>query len=51
MAVHDFDANGIAIHPNKTDSPLIVDPNTVLFFAVSTQCLQSVRRWHAQVVQ
>ena len=49
MVVHDFDVNGITIHPDKTDSPLIVDPNTVLSYPVSMQCLQSVRRRYAQV--
>ena len=50
MVVHDFNINGIAIHPDKTDSPLIVDPNTVLSFSVTTQYLQSVRRRYAQVI-
>jgi len=50
MVVHDFNVNGIAIHPSKAYSPLIVDPNAVLSFSVSPQRFQPVRRWNSQVV-
>jgi hypothetical protein len=50
MVVHDFNINGITIYPDKTDSPLIVDSNTVLSLPVSTKCFQSVRQWNSQVV-
>ena len=51
MLVYDFNVFGIAIHPDKTDAPLVVDPDAVLSFPVPMQCFQSVRRRYAQVVQ
>jgi hypothetical protein len=50
MVVHDFYVNGIVIHPDKTDAPLVVDPDAVLSFPVSRQRFQSVRRWNTQAV-
>jgi hypothetical protein len=37
--------------PDKTDSPLIVDPYAVLALAVSLQRLQLIPRWNAKVFQ
>jgi hypothetical protein len=50
MVVYDFNVYGIAIDPNEAYSPLIVDPDAVLSFPVSTQRFQPVRRWNTQVV-
>jgi len=37
MVVHDFNVQGVAIHPDEADSPLIVDPDAVLSYSVSLQ--------------
>jgi hypothetical protein len=44
MIVRDFDVINVARPPGKTDSPLIVNPNAVLSFAVAAQLLQPVAR-------
>jgi hypothetical protein len=52
VIVDDFHFVTIAIAPNKTDPPLIVDPNRVLPFTVSMQCFQLIsgrRRQNAQL--
>ena len=49
MVVHDFNVDGIAIDPDEAYTPLVVDPDAVLSFSVSSQCLESVRRWNTQV--
>jgi len=41
----------ISLSPNKTDTPLIVDPNTVLAFTFTFQCFKSVGRWNMEIVQ
>jgi hypothetical protein len=40
MVVHDFNVHGIAIHPNKADSPPIVDPDAMLSAAAALQCFE-----------
>jgi hypothetical protein len=30
MVIDDFDVVGVAIFPSETDSPLVIDPDTVL---------------------
>lgn len=37
--------------PSKAHAPLIVDSNTVLPGAIAFQLLQSIPRWHAQVLE
>jgi hypothetical protein len=32
MVVHDFNVNGIAVHPDEANAPLVIDPNAVLSF-------------------
>jgi hypothetical protein len=49
MVVHDFNVQGIAVHPDEAYSPLIVDPDALLSFSVSPQRFESVRRWNTQV--
>jgi len=39
---------GVAFAPNKTDTPLVVDPNAVLSGAVSPQLFQPVSRQRRQ---
>jgi hypothetical protein len=41
----------IAILPNETDTPLVIDTDTVLTFSIAGQLLQMVGGWIAQVMQ
>jgi hypothetical protein len=34
----------MALTPDKTDSPLIIDPNRVLPFPIASQCFQLISR-------
>ena len=51
MIVDDFHVVAMAITPNKTDSPLIVDPNRVLPFAIASQSFQLISGRRRQNVQ
>jgi len=51
MIIDDHDISGIAVLPDKTDAPLIVDANAVLTCAVAFQRFQAVRRGYAQIFQ
>lgn len=51
MIVDDLNVIGIAVLPAKTDSPLVIDANTVLAGTISLELLQTVPRWDAQVVK
>jgi hypothetical protein len=37
--------------PDKTNTPPVVDPDAVLFFAVTLQCFQTVPRRSHQITQ
>jgi hypothetical protein len=39
------------ISPQKTNSPLIVDTDTMLSFATTLQCLKPVRGWKPKILQ
>ena len=51
VIVHDFNVIGVAIFPDKADSPLIVDANAVLPGPVTGKSFQTVSSRYAQVVQ
>jgi hypothetical protein len=42
MIINDFHLVAMSIAPNKTDSPLLVDPNRVPSFAIASQCFQLI---------
>jgi hypothetical protein len=42
VVINDFDVFGIAVPPFKTDSPLIVYPDTPLTFTVAGQLFEPV---------
>ena len=50
MVVDDLDLVCMALSPDKTDSPLIVDPDGVLSFARASQSFKAISRWYAKVV-
>lgn len=46
--LRDFDLECLSARPIKTDAPLIIDPHTVLAFAVALQSLKAIPRNFAQ---
>ena len=50
MVVHDFHVARDIVVPNKTDSPLIIDSNTVLPATIASQFFQAIGRWNSQVI-
>ena len=51
MIVHDLHVVGVSLKPDKTETPLIIDSNTVLPPPVPTECFQAISRWRCQVAQ
>ena len=51
MVVEDLDLPCFAIAPDETDTPLFVDANAVLPWAVAQQRLKSVAGRHSQIVE
>jgi hypothetical protein len=51
MIVHDLDIFGASSSPSKADTPLVVDPNTVLPRALAPQCLQAIPWWNSEVIK
>ena len=51
MVIRDLHIEGITLLPHETDSPLVVDADTVLSGSIPFQTLQPVPRWNAQIVQ
>ena len=51
MIVDDFHIVTMALAPDKTDSPLIIDPNRVLPFPIASQCFQLISRRRSQDAQ
>jgi hypothetical protein len=51
MVVNDLDLMGIAFQPSEVDAPLVIDPNTVLPSAASSQLLEPVPPRHAQIIE
>jgi len=50
MVIREFHVEGIARLEAETQAPLIVDPNTILPFAVTFQSFQPIARRHPQVI-
>jgi hypothetical protein len=51
VVVGHFHVVRVAISPRKTDSVLVVDPDTVLALPVSAQFLEAVSGGHGQVLK
>src|SRR5262245_25534327 len=51
MIIHDFDSVRVPVYPTKTDSPLIVNANTVLSVPITTQAFQPVAGRDAKIHQ
>jgi len=51
VVINNFNIGGIAASPYKAHTPLVIDANTVLAYAVTLQSLKSVVWRYAQVIQ
>ena len=51
MIIYNLHLKGITIPPFKTDTPSLVDADTVLPYTVPFELLQAVCRWNTQVIQ
>jgi hypothetical protein len=51
VIVRDFDVVGISVLPDKANSILIVDPNTVLTPPAARQPFESISRWQCQLLE
>jgi len=51
MIVNNLDLIGVAGVPAKTNSPLIIDPNTVLAPAISVELLKAIAGRNPQVIE
>ena len=51
MIIDNLDLEGITVPPSKTDSPLVIDANTVLTGAIASELLQPVPGWDAEVLK
>lgn len=51
VVVDDFYVVGVAVTPSETDTPLVVDPDAVLAFAIAFEGFEPIGRRYAQIVQ
>jgi hypothetical protein len=51
MVINDLHVIGIALAPFKTNTPLVVDANTVLALTVARQFFEVVGWWYTQILQ
>ena len=51
MVVSDLNFVGLAFEPAKTKSPLVVDSDTVLSFAITAQLFQAISGCSTQIVE
>ena len=51
MIIDNFNSGWSAGTPNEANAPLVVDPNTVLAFAVAFERFESVARRYSQIIQ
>lgn len=51
MIIHNLDLIGIPVSPDKAHTPLIVDPDAVLAFAIAFQGFETIGEPYSQVIQ
>jgi hypothetical protein len=51
VVIHDFDLVGTVVMPDKTDAPLVVDPDAVLPKALTLEGLELIAWWNPQTRQ
>jgi hypothetical protein len=49
VVIGDFNLKCVAVPPNEAYPELIVDPDTMLSFAVALQCFQAISREKSQI--
>ena len=49
MVIDNLNRIGVAITPYETDTPLIIDPDTMLSLSRTFQCLKSIGWWYSEV--
>jgi hypothetical protein len=50
MIIHDLDLVSVPPLPLKTDTPLVVDTNTILSLTLPGESLKTIARWNTQIV-
>jgi len=51
VVVGDLDVEGVSFTPDEADSPLVVDPDAVLPFAIPLQLFQPIPGRHSEVLE
>jgi hypothetical protein len=51
VIVHDLDFVNVALSPHEAETPLVVNPNAILPFAIPMQCLQAIAGRSCQIAQ
>src|SRR5689334_7955913 len=51
VVVDDFDMHGSSLMPNKTDAPLVVDPNRVLPLPIRLQRFEPVSGRNSKIIE
>jgi hypothetical protein len=51
VIIHNLHFKGVTIPPFETDTPSLIDPDTVLSLTAPFEFLQAVCRWNTQVIQ
>ena len=51
MVIDDLDRISLTIIPYETDTPLIVDPDTMLSLSCAFKGLKTIGWWHSEVLQ
>ncbi len=51
MIIYDLHSFCMPISPQKTNSPLVIDTNTVLSLAITLQSLKPIRGWKPKILQ
>ena len=51
MVIDNLYLFGVAVAPDETDTPLLVDADTLLSFSIPFQGLEAVRRWNTKIIQ
>jgi len=51
MIIRDFNVIGVSVSPIETNSPLVVDANTVLPLAIAFEFVKAIARRGAQIVE
>jgi hypothetical protein len=51
VVIDDLHAEGITINPSKADTPLIIDTDAVLAFAITPEGFEPIGRRNTQIIQ